>query len=327
MMKRLCWLFLLVPSLFADDVILCGSGGTDEYSKRFADWGIRLRQALVERCERPAEKVHLFLEDGAKGKNEAASTNLDNLTALLEKLRATHSPKEPLFIYMIGHGSHLRNAAKFQMPGPDLSAYALAGLVKDVPAKALVVINGSSASAGFINVLSGPDRVVVSATKSNREINATEYMGYLVQALEEGLADRDGDRRISVYEAAWRAASLTQNHYDSQGLIATEHAIMDDDGDGFGSRVFNESPLGDLQSRSTDGGVARAVYIKDFQYPDSVPKDLVNRYESQLKKVTRLKAKKAELNRKSYRRQLEELLVEAARLNRRIHQLLPGPVD
>ena len=324
MMKRWCLLLLLAPGLFAEDVILCGSGGTAEYTQRFEDWGIRLRQALIERCDHPAEKVHLYLENGANDPH-ASAISLEALAQLFTRLKTEHSEKEPLFVYMIGHGSHLRNDAKFQMPGPDLTAQALAEFLKDIPASMQVVIDGSSASAGFINALSGPNRILVAATKSNREINATEYMGYFIQALEQGLADRDGDRRISVYEAAWRAASLTQTHYDSQGLIATEHAILDDDGDGLGSRIFNDAELGDLQSRNADGQVAKTVFIKDFKYPASVPAALVARYEAKLKKVAALKAQKGKLEKNAYRRQLESLLVEVARLNRRIHRLLPEP--
>lgn len=326
MMRRLLWILLFLPGLFAEDIIICGSGGTDEYTQRFADWGKRLRLALIEQCGRPAGKVHLFLENGTEEDN-AAATSMDALGKFFSKLKTEHAANEPLLVYMIGHGSHLRNTAKFQMPGPDLTAEAMAGMLAEIPAQTVVVIDGSSASAGFINVLSGPGRVVVSATKSHREINATEYMGYFVQALEQGLADRDSDRRISVYEAAWRAASLTQNHYESQGLIATEHAILDDDGDGLGSRIFDESVLGELQSRSNDGELAKAVYIKDFKYPETVPAALVSRYESQLKKVAALKAQKSKLGEKSYRRQLETLLVEAARINRQIHRLLPEPAD
>lgn len=306
----------------AADIILCGSGGTDEYDEQFKDWALRLEKVLVDQYKRDASQVHVLL---AKPDQEHADRALSQtrLETLFQNLKTTHSDQEPLFVYMIGHGSHLRQDAKFQMPGPDLTATQLKTLLAGVPASQKVVINGSSASAGFINVLSGEQTVVCTATKSSREVNATEFMGHLVTALEGDLADKDGDKKISVYEACWRAASLTENGYTVQGLIATEHAIFDDNGDGLGSRLFQaENP-----EQQKDGLLAQMVFIKDFQYPKQVPKALIVAYEKHLEGVRKLKQQKASLPRSTYKRQLEQLLIQAARANQKIHQFLPKSED
>lgn len=317
-------LWLILGSLaMANDVILCGPGGTPEYDARFVDWGKRLRQALIDQCGRDPAKIQLFVSDDQVKDAGGEALTMASITAYLASLKATHDPKEPLFIYLIGHGSHLRQEAKFQLKGKDLEAKALAELLEGIPASSQVIINGTSASAGFINVLSGENRVIATATKSSREIQATEFMGLLVQALEEGLADKDGDRRISVYEACWRAASLTQNYYTTQGLIATEHAILDDNGDRLGSRLFQAETRERSSLNENDGLYASRIFIKDFRYPPSVPKSLVASYDATITKILDLKLRKEKLAPNRYRRQLEDLLIEAARLNRRIHEKMP----
>lgn len=317
-------LLTVAPLLWAEDLIFCGRGGAPEYEELFLDWGMRLRQTLIDQCDRAPEQVHLFVSPGAEQAAKARPLSLASLQAMFTDLKERHSPDEPLFIYMIGHGSHLRQEAKFQMQGMDLTATLLADMIADVPASAVVVINGSSASAGFVNALSAPNRVICAATKSSREINATEFMGFFVKALEEGVADRDSDQKISVYEACWRAASLTQNYYITQGLIATEHAILDDDGDGLGTRLQMASKHRPVARPSTDGLLASRLFIKDFRYPASVPRALVNSYQAQLLQIQQLKLSKQKLPAKTYRQRLETHLLEAARLNRRIHHLLPS---
>jgi len=318
------WLWFVTTSLCATDVILVGSGGTESYQQVFQEWATRLKTVLVQDFQRSPASVHVLFSDPALQTEEAKALTKAGLDSFFTELAASHAAKDPLFVYFIGHGSHLRQEAKFQIAGPDLSAQELAAFMGRVDASAQVLINGTSASAGFINVLSGANRIVCTATKSSRETNATEFMGHFVTALAEGLADLDGDGNISVYEACWRAASLTQSSYTLQGLVATEHAILDDNGDGLGSRLFEDPDQQINEPVGKDGALARRVYLKAYQYPESVPKELVRRYEKQLEKIINLKQQKASLANTTYLNQLENLLLEAARINREIHQLMPA---
>lgn len=311
-------------------VLLCGSGGEEEYSEKFRDWGMRLRDALVMRLGVPVDNVVLLTEPETDNADTLLTTNLESIRATFAAMSDSVTPDDDLFVYFIGHGSYMKNVSKFHVPGADLTAEELDALLKAVPAGRTIVLNGTSSSAGFINVLSGDGRVICTATKSFAEINATEYMGFFIEGLEDGSADRNHDDRISFLEACEQASELTATWYTTEGLIATEHAILDDNGDGFGSRLPIE--LLDLSMEEEksangneflDGAFARQCYIKEYSFDPSVPRELIDTYLAALDEVTALKTEKSQLAEEAYYAQLEKLLLNAARTNREIHSHSP----
>ena len=305
-------------------LVLCGSGGEAEYTDLFRDWGTRLRDALVMRLGVPTDNVALLTEAETDNAPALTTTNLESIRAAFAAISDFVTPEDDVFIYFIGHGSYLKNASKFHIPGPDLTAAELDALLKALPARRAIVLNGTSSSAAFINVLSGENRVICTATKSVSEVNATEFMGFFIEGLEDGSADRDHDDRISFLEACEQASELTASWYEREGLLATEHAILDDNGDGLGSRLpietFDltaEENAGDAEL--LDGALARVCYIQDYRFRHNVPQELIDRYLSALEEVEELKDEKLHLAEDAYYVRLEKLLLKAARANREIH--------
>lgn len=316
----------------AQHVILCGSGGEAEYTPKFREWGARLKAVLSKQLGVAPDRVTLLMEPETDAPAAGTATSLENIEALFKRLIATTTSEDDVYVYLIGHGSYLKNESKFQIPGPDLTAAALDAMLAELPARRTVVVAGTSASAGFINALSGPNRVICSATKSTSEINATEFMRFFVEALEDGSADRDRDERISVLEACEQAAALTASWYSSETLIATEHAILDDNGDGLGTRLpvdptLNEAPPGapPLAAEQIDGALAKEVYLKDYSFPANAPKELIASYLAALDEVKSLRARKGGMADAEYYSQLEALLVKAARANRDIRAYAGPP--
>ncbi len=305
-------------------LILCGSGGEAEYTEKFRDLGTRLRDALVMRLGVPTDSVALLTEAETDDAPPLTTTNLESIRARFASISDFVTLEDDVFIYFIGHGSYLKNVSKFHIPGPDLTATELDALLRALPARRVIVLNGTSSSAAFVNVLSAGDRVICAATKSVSEVNAPEFMGFFIEGLEDGSADRDHDDRISFLEACEQASELTASWYEREGLIATEHAILDDNGDGLGSRLpietfelSGEDDTGD--GELLDGVLARICYIKDYGFHPGVPQELIDRYLSALEEVGELKADKAQLEEAAYYARLEKILLKAARANREIH--------
>lgn len=314
-------------------VILCGSGGEPEFSETYRSWGARLKDALVLGFGVPADRVVLLTEPVTEDAPPLTTTNLQSIRGALEDLSDRVGHADDLFVYLIGHGSYLKNLSKFHIPGEDLTAGEFDTLLKSIPARRLIVMNGTSSSAGFVNVLSGEGRIICAATKSVSEINATEFMGFFIEGLEDGSADRNHDERISFLEACEQASELTASWYVSEGLIATEHAILDDNGDGLGSRlpieviaVASDADADVDVDEFLDGSVARECYIKDYSFHPGVPQELIDTYLAALDSVKALRLNKAELAEDAYFARLEEILLTAARANREIRsfEALPG---
>jgi hypothetical protein len=106
-------------------------------------------------------------------------------------------------------------------------------------------------------------------------------------------------------------------------LIPTEHSLLDDNGDGLGSRLLDMPDFAFVldSGGGEDGFTADKVYLKDLGFPPGVPQELINRYLAVLDKITELKRSKESVEEKVYYADLEKLLLEAAQANREIRRV------
>ena len=218
--------------------------------------------------------------------------------------------RDDVFVFLIGHGSFRRHVAKLNVPGPDLTVEDLDGFLKMLSARRVVVVNGASMSAPFVNALSQNGRIVCASTRSVEQRNATHFMSFFIQALEDGSADQDRDERISMLEICTQASSLTDAWYVGEGLITTENAILDDNGDGLGTR------LSDIDGG--DGAQAARCFLLDLRVPKGTAPELVEAYSEAIDEVQDWVKKKAGMDSTAYYEMLEDKLLKAARLNREI---------
>ena len=105
-------------------------------------------------------------------------------------------PADALVVMLIGHGSFDGFEYKINLPGPDLSGVELAALLDRVPATRQFIVNMTSASGGSRAALEKPGRVVITATKSGTEKNATVFARYWVEALRDPAADTDKNETV-----------------------------------------------------------------------------------------------------------------------------------
>ena len=135
---------------------------------------------------------------------------------------------------VIGHGTFDGKEAKFNLRGPDLSAADLAEWLKPFR-RPVAVINCASASSPFINKLSATNRVIIAATRSGYEQNYARFGEYISSAVADPQADLDKDGQTSLLEAFLMASRRVAEFYNTEGRLATEHALLDDNGDGLGT--------------------------------------------------------------------------------------------
>jgi hypothetical protein len=292
-------------------LIVCGSGGEEPYVERFDDWGKRLRSVLVKQMGQAGNRVYLLTE---QGKDTDGISELGEIEKIFRRVGQDVSAQDDVFVYLVGHGSYRRNIAKLNIPGADFTVEHLNEWMRLWPARRVVIVNTASSSAAFVNKLSGKGRIVCASTRSVEERNATRFMEFFVQALEEGSADQNRDERISMLEICRQAASLTEAWYTGEGYLATEHAILDDNGDGKGAR------LAEMTSVVADGKEADQIFILDTSIPEGISADLVDAYQAAITTVQDLVKRKQELDLTSYYKELEQQLLKAAQLNRQIRQ-------
>jgi hypothetical protein len=216
-------------------LVVAGLAGEEEYATEFNAW--------AEMWQKAAELAKTrWLAVGLPAAVEL-QTNANSLTAAAaaggedrDKLKKIIEEEEEwgdLWVVLLGHGTFNGKEAKFNLRGPDLTALEMAEWLKPFQ-RPLAFINCSSASS-FITALSASNRVVVSATRSGFEQNYARLGKYFAEGIGDLKADLDKDGQTSLLEAFIIASKQAVEFYKNEGRLTTEHALLDDNGDGYGT--------------------------------------------------------------------------------------------
>ena len=205
-------------------LLVVGAAGTPEYKSQFEQDAQQWSRLAHDR------QMELVTVDSGNGSSEPKQREVLQ-SAIVD---AAKENVAQLWIVLIGHGTSERGTHKFNLVGPDVSSNELAGWLKDVTCS-VIVINCSSASAPFLPELSGNDRIVVTATRSGSENNYSRFGTQLANCILDPATDIDHDEEVSLLEAFLAAAANTEKFYREQNRLATEHALIDDNGDKLGT--------------------------------------------------------------------------------------------
>jgi len=298
------------PNKFA--VIIDGASGDEDYAKQFNQWTSDLRDALTKRYGFDAAKMKVLAE---KPSGPAAlRSTAEDVRRTFALLKSELQPGNVLFVFFIGHGSWDGKESKFNLVGPDLPATEYAEMLSALPTRRVVVINMSSASGEFSKSLSAKGRVVITATRNGQETNATHFPGFFIDALNATDADTNQDGHVSVLEAFVYANHLTAEFYTRAGRLATEHALLEDNGDGVGHE----------RVEGGEGLLARATYLDSLtveEASENVAVAKLLRERTRLEgEIEQLIARKGGMAETEYEGMLEKLFIELAKVNRSIKQ-------
>ena len=250
-----------------------------------------------------------FVEIGTT--NSAATNDLELFRAALDK-ELTNTLTE-LWIVMLGHGTFDGREAKFNLHGPDLSASTLSNLLAGFR-RPVAIINAASCSAPFIKALARKDRVIVTATRSGSEENYTRFNRYISQAIADPEADLDKDGQTSLLEAFLMASRRVTEFYKSEGRLATEHALLDDNGDGFGVQADWFRGIHAVKKAANnaalDGTRAHQWHLVRSKEDQKLTPEQRQKRDALELEIGKLRDQKAKMNEDEYYKQLEVLLTK-----------------
>lgn len=297
-------------------LIVTGASGEAAYAERFEKQAIALLDALRGPLKLPADRVRWLAEDPARQPARIAGKSTREVVgAAVAAIAARARPGDVVAIFLIGHGS-ASTEPRFNLPGPDVTAAEMAGMLRALEGQTVVFVNAASASGDFVGALSGPNRIVITATKTGFERNETFFGDGLVKALAEPGADTDKNGQVSLLEAFNYATRETARLYESTNRLRTEHALLDDNGDGKGST--------DPDPDKGDGALARRVSLAPpvlaVAGGDSGLRVLAAERDSLERAVESLRREKDKLPEAEYQRRLEDLLVKLAETSRQIRE-------
>ena len=238
--------------------------------------------------------------------------------SLLQQTLAAQ-PKDvdaPLWLVLIGHGTFDGKEARFNLRGPDVSATDLALWLQPFT-RPLAIIDAASSSAPFLNKLSRTNRVVITATRTGNEQYYVRFGDYLAQAIADPESDLDKDGQVSLLEAFLAASQRTAQFYKLEGRIATEHALLDDNGDGLGTPGDWFRGLRAVRKAKDNAGVDGLLAGQFHLVPSASERSLTPEQRARRDALERAvlvyREKKGTLPEEEYYSQLEKLLLDLAR--------------
>ena len=283
-------------------VTLSGLGGETDYVQRFKMWADDIDSSL-KKAGGDANVITLI------------APTRDQIRARFAEIERQAKPNDALVLMLIGHGSFDGVEYKFNIPGADITGAELASLLDHVPAQRQLVVNMTSSSGGSITFLRKPNRVVISATKTGTEKNATVFARYWAEALRDPAADADKNESVSALEAFHFAQQKTNDFFESAKRLATEHSVLEDTGKGEGERVPS-AENGEGRLAATFAVVrlgSNAAAAKD-----PAKRELLDKKEQLEQAIDQLKYNKAAMPEAQYKTQLTQLLLELAKVQEAI---------
>ncbi len=287
-------------------IVAIGAEGDPAYAGVFERWAGHWETA-AQSADGPVVKIGT---DDAK----------DPAAALRAAIAANAGESvEPLWLVLLGHGTDDGKEPKFNLRGADVSVPELTEWLRPVR-RPVVMICGFSASGAFLKPFSGAGRVIVCATRSGRENNFARFSGFLSEAIADSAADLDKDGATSLLEAWLAAARKTADFYKNEGRIATEHSLLDDNGDGSGTpadwfqgvravkRAKNNQP--------PDGPRAQQLHLVPSAADRALSPEAKTRRDALEAELGQLREAKASLSEGEYFAKLEAILVQIARIYR-----------
>lgn len=287
-------------------IVVIGAPGTDEYGAMFRDWAEAWKQAATRAS---ADFTLLGLDPAADNPDR------EQLQSLLAD--PARRDAELVWLVLLGHGTYDGKVAKFNLRGPDVSADDLRDWLAKVESP-LAVINCASASAPFINRLSAPGRVVLTATKSGHEVNFARFGKYLAEAVADPRADLDKDDQTSLLEAYLTACRGVEEFYAGEKRLATEHALLDDNGDALGTpaawfrgvRATQRAKEG----AQLDGVRAHQIHLVPSDREARLPPEVRQRRDELELAIAALRDQKPILDEAEYYQRLDAMMTELAKL-------------
>ncbi len=297
-------------------LIISGVGGEPRLSQQYLGWSRTVASAARTRFGVPDSLIVLLAEDSTQARVNARSSR-DNVLAQLTRLASSSRAGDRLFVILFGHGSTQGDASRFNVPGPDVTPDDFRMALAPMKDATLIFVNTTSASGDFVQRLAAPNRTIITATRSGREQNETLFPQYFVAALTSDVADTDKDGRANLLEAFTYARREVDRVFEQGNRIVTEHALLDDDGDGVGHT--------DASEKGPDGMRARTLFLEPLggstvAADPRAAKLLADRRDVE-SKIEALRSRRASMSEDEYQKAIEPLMVQLAETTRALRAL------
>jgi hypothetical protein len=234
--------------------MVIGIPGDEEHRRQFGETADIWRQWLKGIAGVKDADITLLV--GSEPADNSQPATSENIQRVAGQLSGQIGPDDSLWVLLIGHGSQDRRHGWFHLPGPDMNGAEWAGLFTELKAGEQVFWLTHAASGSFLKPMSLPGRIVITATDADGEVNETRFPHALAEIMQQQLALLDTrpasqGAATSVLDLFRAATEGVDQSFEDEQLVPTEHAQLDDNGDGVGTESI-ELATTDTATEQTD---------------------------------------------------------------------------
>ncbi|MEO0445075.1 MAG: hypothetical protein AAF191_03250 [Verrucomicrobiota bacterium] len=278
-------------------ILILGAPGNESYDEAFEAMALAWEKEGFRAPDLATERVR----------------TREELTQTLGKWRGRGMPLEETWIVFLGHGTDDGKTAKLNLLGEDISAEDLGSLLEDWPGP-LCFVHTGSASGRFASILGKdqPQRVIITATQDAGEVYVPRWGTYLAEAWGDAQADLDQDQAVSLLEAAIVATKRVGDFYEGERRLATEHAVLEDNGDGKTTRLdrFEGLEFEARKDENPDGEEARRWFLRRSPLDQSLTLPERQRRDVLEAELAALKASREAMTEEDFFQQAEAILLQ-----------------
>jgi hypothetical protein len=245
-------------------LIIVGLPGDAEHEKLFADTAVKWRDWLTNSLD--FQVAVLFGRSVRQPRSQTpvwerefqAPATRASIERAVADLKKSLKAEDRLWVFFLGHGDYDGERASFHLPGRDLHADGVGKLFGGIKCREQVFWLTNSASGWFVKPLSAKGRIVIAATAADEEYNETEFPHALATVIEK--LNLKKTEKVSVLDLYRRTVAEVEARFAADKRVPTEHAQLDDNGDGVGTEEPVVEKEGDKKP-TADGQLAARTFL------------------------------------------------------------------
>lgn len=268
-------------------VVLCGLPGDQQHRERLTGAVKKIAAAAEPVLLVPTDHLRVLvgddemLEDINGSISDAGVCTADSVQNLFQTLSQKMEAKAECWIIFLGHAQLFGARSTFNVQGADFDAGDFSRSVNALGDHQRVLWLTMPVSGLWVKPLKAERSVCIAATEASPEFTGTEMPYALADVLagtqsHQALADVDEDRQFTLLDLYLSVSLEVHHRYKALARLQTEHAQLDDNGDGTGKELqeaylpqeedealtFKSQPPRRIQLTSNgDGDLARRMLI------------------------------------------------------------------
>ncbi|TFG50722.1 MAG: hypothetical protein E4H40_00705 [Candidatus Brocadiia bacterium] len=248
----------LKPMFTGKTYVMIVSGlNTDPDERQSKDRAVlNLRKFFGKKLKVDDRSMKVLVCSNSFAKKDSLESTAANLEKAFSDMAGMIGPGDRFVFYYVGHANLVAGSLRINLPGTDITGSQLAEWINRIKAESMLVVLDCPGAGLVVKKLAVAGRVIICSCRSD-QLYSPRFSDYFVPALEDSVADSDGDGEISVLDAFTLASQQIDELYREQDLLKTETPLLEDNGDG----IPSELPWR-YQKDKNDGQTAAKFFLK-----------------------------------------------------------------